>query len=56
MKFGHVVLDEAEALVADQVRDVVRRAGDEVVHADDRVALVEQEIAEMRAEKPAPRR
>ena len=40
-----VVLDELEPLVADQVRDVVRVAGDEVVEADDLVALGEEAVA-----------
>ena len=51
---GDVVLDEPEALVARQVRDVVGVAGDEVVHADDRVALREEAVAKMRAEEPRP--
>ena len=46
----HVVVDEREVVVAD-VLDVRERARLEVVHADHAVALLEQVLAEMRAEK-----
>ena len=43
--------DELEAIVADQMGDVVRVARDEVVEADDVVPFGEKPIAEMRAEE-----
>src|ERR1043165_9608509 len=46
-----VVLDEREAVVAEEVRDVRRAAGDEVVDADHFVAAREKELAEVRAEE-----
>ena len=39
-----------------QVRDVVGRAGDEVVDADDVVPVGEEALAEMRADETRPRR
>src|SRR5881275_3092858 len=48
---GDVELDEAEAVAAEEMRDVLRAAGDEVVDADDFVAAGEEEIAEVRAEE-----
>ena len=48
---GHVVLDESEARLADQVGNVVRRAGQEVVHADDLVPLCQEPIAQVRAQE-----
>ena len=48
-EFRDVLLNEAEVLVAAEVGDVVRAAGDEVVEADDFVAFGEEEIGEMRA-------
>src|SRR5204863_2847408 len=48
---GDVVFDEAEAVAAEEVLDVFRIAGDEVVHADDFVSAIEKELAEVRAEE-----
>ena len=47
-----VVAETGEAVIADQMGDVVRMAGDEVVQPDDRVAIGEEAIGEMRAEEP----
>jgi hypothetical protein len=46
----HVVVAEREVLVPD-VLDVVERARVEVVDADDAIALVEQVLAQVRAEE-----
>lgn len=48
---GDIVLDEAEIGVTLQVGDVLRAAGDEVIHPDDAHALGEQGVAEVRAEE-----
>ena len=45
------MLDELEARVADEVRDVVGMAGEEVVHPDHRVALGQEAVAQVRAEE-----
>ena len=47
---GHVVVEELEALAA-QVRDVLQRPGVEVVDADDSEAVLDQVVAEVRAEE-----
>ena len=44
---GHVVADQFEARVREQVLDVLARAGEEVVHADDFAAFIQQTLAEM---------
>ena len=46
-----VVLDEGEVGVALEVGDVLALAGDEVVDADDLVALAEQQVGEVGAEE-----
>src|SRR2546430_14555290 len=48
-----VVIEEDEIVVA-QMLQIFERAGLEVVHADDAEALLEQVLAEMRAEEPGP--
>ena len=50
-KFRHVLLDEFEIRVAAEVRDVVHRAGDKIVEADDFVAARQQQIGQVRTEK-----
>ena len=50
-KFRHVLLDEFEIRVAAQMRDVVHRAGDKIVDANDFVAARQQQVGQMRAEK-----
>ena len=50
-RLADVVLDQGEALVAEQVLDVRRAAGDEVVDAVDLVTLGEQPGAEMGADE-----
>lgn len=47
----NVVLHEAEPLIPDQVRDVVGMAGDEVVEANDMVAVSDESIGEVRAQE-----
>ena len=44
--------DEFEARVAHEMRDVFPATREKVVQADDRVSLLEQQIAQVRAEKP----
>src|SRR5690606_11589921 len=46
-----VVLQKPEPLLADQVRDVIGRTRDEVVHPDHIVALRDESIAEVGAEE-----
>jgi len=46
---GHVVAQDLEVVVLDQVRDVVFGAGEEVAHAQDVVPICEQARAEMRS-------
>ena len=43
--------DQAEAVMAQQVRHVVPRPGREVVQADDGVAPLDQPVAQMRAQE-----
>ena len=50
-RLDDVVVQEREGFVAD-VLDIGERAGLEVVHAENAIALREQVIAEMGAEKP----
>ena len=47
----HVVADQLEARVVEQVLDVGARAGEEVVEAHDLVPIGEQALAQMRAEE-----
>jgi hypothetical protein len=51
---AHVVLDEREALVVQEVLDVDLSAGHEAVDRDDLVASSEQRIAEVRTQEPGP--
>jgi hypothetical protein len=48
---GHVVADQFEALVVEQVLDVDPRARIKIVQADDLGAAVQQPLAQMRAKK-----
>ena len=48
---GHVVADQFEAWVRQQMFDVLARAGEEVVHADDFAAFIQQAFAEVRSQK-----
>ena len=50
-EFGHVLLDELELRVATQVGDVVDRASDEIVDADDPMSSREEQVRQMRAEE-----
>ena len=53
---GDVVLHEAEAPLAASVREVVRAAGDEVVHRRPPRGPREEAVGEMRAEEAGPAR
>src|SRR5207244_7871993 len=48
----HVVAYQPEPGPRLERRDVVRRPGDEVVHADDLPALSQEELAEVGADEP----
>ena len=50
-KLRHILFDEFEAAIAAQVRDVIHRAGHEVVYADDLVAARQQQINQVRAQE-----
>ena len=50
-ELGDVVAHEREALVPGEVRDVVWAPSDEVVEADDRMAVAKKSVAEVRAEE-----
>jgi hypothetical protein len=45
------MLDEHEALMAGQVRDILRAAGNQVVHRDNSMALGQKSVAQVRPEK-----
>jgi len=47
-KLGHVLLDELEAGISSQVRDVIHRAGDKIVNPDDLVSARQQPVCEVR--------
>ena len=47
----HVMLDEAEALIAREVFDVRDVARDEIIDPDDAVTFCKQSVGEMRTEK-----
>ena len=49
-----VVDDDAELRVVDQVADVHRPAGDEVIDADDAVPLGQEPLAQVRPDEPGP--
>src|SRR2546427_3799788 len=51
-KPGHILLDEPKAPVASQVRDVVNAASDQIVHGNDFMGPFQQQVHQMRAEKP----
>ena len=53
-RLGDVVLDELEPRVVEERRDVAARAGQQVVDADDLVAVVEESLAKMRPDEPRP--
>jgi hypothetical protein len=46
-----VVLEKAEPIMAEEVGDVFRPAGDEVVHANDMVALSNEGVRQVAAKK-----
>src|SRR5690242_15197431 len=50
-EFGDVLLDKAEVLVPAQMRDIVHRAGDEVVDPDDAMSFFQEIISEVGAEE-----
>src|SRR5690606_29928837 len=49
--FARVLLEELEAGVAKQVLDVAAPAGDEIIDANDPVAILDQAIAQVTADK-----
>src|SRR5690606_14908255 len=51
---GHVVAHDLEVGVAEQMRDVALRAGIEVVHANDFVAVREQPVAQVGTDESGP--
>src|SRR5438445_13874254 len=51
---GDIVLDEAESAPAQQVLDVGGTSGDEIIHADDFMTALQEQFAEMGAEKAGP--
>src|SRR5437762_2828252 len=51
-KLGHILLDEAKVPVPSQVRDVVHAASDEIVNRNNLMAPPQQQVHQMRAEKP----
>jgi hypothetical protein len=50
--FGQIARQAPEAAMGLQVRDVGRRAGEEVVQAGDLMPIGDQSLAQMAAEKP----
>ena len=51
---GHVVTNELEARVAEQMRDVGLGAGEEIVDANDIVALSKEPVTKVRTEESGP--
>ena len=51
-EFGDVLLDEFEVRVAGQMGNIVHRAGDKIVNADDLVAARQEQIGQVRTQKP----
>jgi hypothetical protein len=52
----HVVADDLEARIGNEMRDVPAAAGEEIVDADDFVALGQKPFAQERAEEPGTSR
>src|SRR6056297_2593187 len=50
-KLRDIVFDEAESGMTEQMVDVGEIAGNEIVHAEDLVALLEKPVAKMASEK-----
>ena len=48
---GDVLKYEGKAAIAGQMGDVIRVAGDQVVHSDDGVAICQQPVAQVRSDK-----
>lgn len=48
---GHVVPQQLEARMGEQVSDVILAASEEIVDAEDVMAIRDQAVAEVRAEK-----
>ena len=53
-RLGHIVTDELEIVVVQQMRDVLFAAGKEIVETDDLVAFIKKPFAKMRTDKPGP--
>src|SRR5580704_3427516 len=50
-EFRHILLDEFKIRIAPEMGDVVHRAGDKIVNADDLVPAGKQEVRQVRAEE-----
>src|SRR5690606_3630305 len=48
---GHVLVEEAEVLVTEQMLDVREVAGQQVVHADDLAAVGDQPLTQVRSDE-----
>jgi hypothetical protein len=53
-RLAHVVVDEPESLLAEQVLDVLLAAGAAVVDAQHVVAAIDEEVAQVRPEEAGP--
>lgn len=51
-ELGDILVDEFEVGIASQVRDVIDRASDKIVDADDLMAACQQQVRQVRAQKP----
>lgn len=50
--FRHVIMNELKILIPDEMADIVNTSREEIIHADDSVSLLNQSVAEVRAEEP----
>ena len=48
---GHVVVDQLELRVADEMGDIFGSAGEKIIHADDLVTLGDHQVAHVRSEE-----
>src|SRR6185369_15867319 len=51
-KLSDILLDESKVPATSQVRDVVHTARDKIVDGDDFMASLQQQVHQLRAEKP----
>ena len=52
-RLRHVVTDQLEAIVAQEMRDMVLAAGEKVIDAEDLMTLAQQALAEVRPQESA---